>query len=77
MSSVIEDPSAVSVENGDLRDMEGRLDHLVDLIGPTAVCGADSSFPEAFSLANYRREIAKTIDEVLAETETWWVPERT
>jgi hypothetical protein len=76
MSSVIEDPSAVAVENGDLRDMEGRLDRLDDLMGPAAVCGADSSFPEAFSLANYRREVAKTIDEVLAETEIWWVPER-
>jgi len=76
MSSVIEDPSSVAVENGDLRDIEDRLDGLAELIGPTAVCGADSAFSEAFSLANYRRDIAKTIDEVLAETEIWWVPER-
>jgi hypothetical protein len=88
MSSVIEERSSAAVENGDLREMEGRLDQLADLIGPSVDCGVDcgvdcdvncdeeSSFPQTFSLANYRREIAKTIDEVLAETEMWWFPDR-
>jgi hypothetical protein len=76
MPSTLEMPQSSTVECEDLRRIESHLDQLNELLEPEARYGELESQSEMLTLASYRRDIAKIIDQAMAETGDWWMPEQ-
>jgi len=75
MPSTLEMPQSSTAQCEDLRLIESHLDQLSDLLEPEATNVARESQPEMLTLASYRRDIARAIDQAMAETGDWWLPE--
>lgn len=76
MSTTIAQPQTNHAANEDLRRIEDRVDQLSELLEPEAGLVMAGDAVDALKLGNYRLDIAKVIDQVMAETDVWWIPER-
>ena len=76
MPATIDQPLTEIDSNEDLRLIEGRLDQLSDMLEPESSLVMTSESVDGLKLGNYRLEIAKVIDQAMAETAVWWIPDR-
>lgn len=76
MPSTIDQPQSETINNEDLRTIEDRLEQLSDLLEPESSFAAAFEPTDSLKLGNYRLDIAKVIDQAMAETEIWWMPSR-
>jgi hypothetical protein len=75
MPATIDQPQTEINTNEDLRLIEGRLDQLSDMLEPESNAVTTCETVDGLKLGNYRLDIAKVIDQAMAETAVWWVPE--
>lgn len=54
--------------------IEARMDQWSDLIEPEANLRMACESNDSLKLGNYRLDIAKVIDQAMAETAVWWAP---
>jgi hypothetical protein len=70
MQTLEEQPQTAGATDETLRMIERRLDSLSELIETDQ----PTSRSNLLGLAGYRRSVAKEIDEIMADTLTWWQP---
>ncbi len=75
MPATIDQPQTETNTNEDLRLIEGRLNQLSDMLEPESSLVMTCETVDGLKLGNYRLDIAKVIDQAMAETAVWWVPE--
>jgi hypothetical protein len=75
MPATIDQPQTEIDANEDLRLIEGRLDQLSDMLEPETNLVTNCGTVDGLRLGNYRLDIAKVIDQAMAETAVWWSPE--
>jgi hypothetical protein len=76
MPATLEQLQTEQQNNEDLRLIESRLDNLSEMLEPQPESFVECEPADRFTLGNYRLEIAKVIDQAMAETKTWWTPDR-
>lgn len=76
MPATLEQLQTEQQNNEDLRGIESRLDNLSELLEPETELIAKGDGGDRLTLGNYRLEIAKVIDQAMAETKVWWTPDR-
>jgi len=76
MPSTIDRPQSETIHNEDLRTIEDRLEQLSDLLEPESSCALAFEPTDSLKLGNYRTDMAKVIDQAMAETAIWWAPSR-
>ena len=76
MTATIDQPQTEINTNEDLRLIEGRLDQLSDMLEPEPSMVMAGESIDSLKLGNYRLDIAKVIDQAMAETAVWWIPDR-
>jgi hypothetical protein len=70
MQTLEQAPQVAPSADETLRMIERRLDSLSELIeGEHPVPRA-----QVLSLAGYRRDVAKQVDQIMTETHDWWHP---
>lgn len=75
MPATIDQPQTEINSNEELQAIEERLDQLAGLLEPESNLALACQSIDTLKLGNYRLDIAKVIDQAMAETTVWWTPD--